>query len=279
MQTLTEQNVRELLVDGSMNKAVFVYFYMDSPECSAATSAVKGAIGEDNAYITLICADVKDPVAQALCMQIGFQGVPALAVFSKGRPVDALQGDDVTAKLQELISKYMPKESELKMRKALEAETSGDLIGALRLASEAFAEDPANLQNKLILARMYIKDKNLTKAHELLDNPGREEQSMQDYKDLVSALTLAEQAADSPELRELEKQHAQQPDNNEITLSYAAALSEAGKRKEAMDLLFGILQKDLSNEAVKKTYLDILSTMSGDPLQKQYRNKLYTLMY
>ena len=173
----------------------------------------------------------------------------------------------------------MPKESELKMRKALEEEAAGNLSDALRLAAASFADDPANLENKLILARMYIKDKNLTKAHELLDNPGREEQSRQDYKDLVSALTLAEQAADSPELRVLEKQHAEQPDNCEITKSYAAALAEAGKRKEALELLFEILKKDIGNDTVKKTYLDILSTMAGDPLQKQYRNKLYTLMY
>ena len=102
---------------------------------------------------------------------------------------------------------------------------------------------------------------------------------MQEYKDLVSALTLAEQAADSPELKELEKSFNEDPNNNEIITRYAAALADAGKKEKALEILFAALKKDLSNADVKKTFLDLLNTMSGDPLQNTYRRKLYTLMY
>ena len=102
---------------------------------------------------------------------------------------------------------------------------------------------------------------------------------MQDYKDLVSALTLAEQAAESPEIKELEAKFNADPDNSEIASNYAAALAEAGKKAEALEILFNILKKDLSDANAKKTFLDLLNTMSGDPLQKEYRRKLYTLMY
>jgi len=43
--------------------------------------------------------------------------------------------------------------------------------------------------------------------------------------------------------------------------------------------LFSILKSDLSNSDLKKTFIDILNTMAGDPLQGEYRRKLYTLMY
>jgi len=46
-----------------------------------------------------------------------------------------------------------------------------------------------------------------------------------------------------------------------------------------LEILFNLLQKDLSNAEVKKTFLDLLNTMQGDPLQKEYRRKLYTIMY
>ena len=59
----------------------------------------------------------------------------------------------------------------------------------------------------------------------------------------------------------------------------AAALSAAGKKQQALELLYAVLKQDLTAAEVKKTFLDILSTMAGDPLQKQYRNKLYTLLY
>lgn len=276
---LTEQNVKEVIVDASMKKAVFVYFFMNAPECEAATKAVKAAITDNNEYISLVEADVQEQVSQAVAMQLGLQTVPALIVMQNGRPVDALQGDDIVSKLPETIKKFMPSEAELLIKDANDLEQKGDLQQAVSKAKQAYSLDEKNLEIKLVYARLCIKNKELELAHTLLDNAGREEQSMQDYKDLVSALTLAEQAADSPEIKELEAKFNVDPDNSEIASNYAAALAEAGKKAKALEILFNILKKDLSDANAKKTFLDLLNTMSGDPLQKEYRRKLYTLMY
>lgn len=276
---LTEQNVKEVIVDASMKKAVFVYFFMNAPECEAATKAVAAAITDNNEYISLVEADVQEQVSQAVAMQLGLQTVPALIVMQNGRPVDALQGDDIVTKLPETIKKFMPSEAQLLIREANDLEQKGDLQQAVTKAKQAYNLDEKNVEIKLIYARLCIKNKELELAHILLDNAGREEQSMQDYKDLVSALTLAEQAAESPEIKELEAKFNADPDNSEIASNYAAALAEAGKKAKALEILFNILKKDLSDANAKKTFLDLLNTMSGDPLQKEYRRKLYTLMY
>uniref|UniRef100_UPI00402AF14F tetratricopeptide repeat protein n=1 Tax=Succinivibrio sp. TaxID=2053619 RepID=UPI00402AF14F len=276
---LTEQNVKEVIVDASMKKAVFVYFFMNAPECESATKAVTAAITDNNEYISLVEADVQEQVSQAVAMQLGLQTVPALIVMQNGRPVDALQGDDIVTKLPETIKKFMPSEAQLLIREANDLEQKGDLQQAVTKAKQAYNLDEKNVEIKLIYARLCIKNKELELAHILLDNAGREEQSMQDYKDLVSALTLAEQAAESPEIKELEAKFNADPDNSEIASNYAAALAEAGKKAKALEILFNILKKDLSDANAKKTFLDLLNTMSGDPLQKEYRRKLYTLMY
>lgn len=276
---LTEQNVKEVIVDASMKKAVFVYFFMNAPECEVATKAVTAAITDNNEYISLVEADVQEQVSQAVAMQLGLQTVPALIVMQNGRPVDALQGDDIVTKLPETIKKFMPSEAQLLIREANDLEQKGDLQQAVTKAKQAYNLDEKNVEIKLIYARLCIKNKELELAHILLDNAGREEQSMQDYKDLVSALTLAEQAAESPEIKELEAKFNADPDNSEIASNYAAALAEAGKKAKALEILFNILKKDLSDANAKKTFLDLLNTMSGDPLQKEYRRKLYTLMY
>lgn len=276
---LTEQNVKEVIVDASMKKAVFVYFFMNAPECEVATKAVTAAITDNNEYISLVEADVQEQVSQAVAMQLGLQTVPALIVMQNGRPVDALQGDDIVTKLPETIKKFMPSEAQLLIREANDLEQKGDLQQAVTKAKQAYDLDEKNVEIKLIYARLCIKNKELELAHILLDNAGREEQSMQDYKDLVSALTLAEQAAESPEIKELEAKFNADPDNSEIASNYVAALAEAGKKAKALEILFNILKKDLSDANAKKTFLDLLNTMSGDPLQKEYRRKLYTLMY
>ena len=276
---LTEQNVKEVIIDASMQKAVFVYFYMNAPECEKTTTAIKAAINDNNEYVSLVEADVSEQVGQAIAMQLGLQSVPALIVMQQGRPVDALQGDDILTKLTDLLNKYMPSEADLLVKEALDLENNNALADALIKITSAYNLDPKDVNKKLIYARICIKNKSLEKAHELLDNPGRELSESQDYKDLVSALTLAEQVAESPEIKELEQKYLNDPTNVEIVTSYAAALSQLGKRAKALEILFNILKQDLNNDVIKKTFLDLLNTMAGDPLQKEYRRKLYTLMY
>ena len=128
---LTEQNVKEVVIDASMQKAVFLYFYMNAPECEAATKALKAAISDDNEYISLVEADVQEQVSQAIAMQLGLQSVPALIVMKSGTPAEALQGDDIVSKLPETIKKYMPSESDLLIKEALAFEEKGSFASHL----------------------------------------------------------------------------------------------------------------------------------------------------
>lgn len=276
---LDENNVQDLLVKASENKAVFVYFFANAPECQAATSAVKANVPESNDYISLAEVDVTTEVGQAIAMRLGLRSVPTLVVLKKTQPVDALQGDDIVAKITELTAKYLPSKADNLMREALEAEAQNKLAEAIIKANEAFTEAPQRNDLKFILARLCIKTKDLKRAHELLDNAGREEQSSQEYKDLISSLTLAEQAADSPQIRDLQKAYAEHPDDMTILNQLAVSLSEGGRYEEALNMLFDVLKKDLNNAEIKKTFLDILNTLNGNPLQKTFRRKLYTLMY
>ncbi len=275
---LNEHNVKEAIIDASMQKAVFLYFYMDAPECATATQALNAAISDGNEYISLVTANIQEQVAQAVAMQLGLQSVPTLVVFKEGRPVEMLQGDDIAANLQATMNKYMPSETDLALREALSAEAAGDLPLALQKAAAAYKADQNSLQAKHIYARLLISAKNLELARTLLENPGREERESSEYQDLLSALDLAEKAQDSPQLHQLSEEYAKNP-SVDLALKYSAALVEAGKKGEALELLFALLQQDSAQSEVKKTFLDILSTMAGDPLQGKYRRKLYTLLY
>jgi len=276
---LTEQNVQEVIVEASKHKAVFIFFYINAKECEKAASALKTAISEDNSYISLVEADVTQRVGQAIAGQLGLQSVPTLVIMQNSRPVDALHGDEIVEKLPETIKKYMPSAAQLLIEEAQRLEAEDKTAEALVKAQEAYTQDEKNTDIKLVYARLLIKQKSLQKAHTILDNLHREEQDLQEFKDLLSALTLAEQAQDSPALKELENKYKNSPENTDIVIQYAVALSEVGKKEQALAILYSVLAKDLGNENVKKTFLDILNTLGGDPLQNRYRRKLYTLMY
>lgn len=274
---LNRENFEQVL-KSSLDKPLFCLFFDQDPSCDPAKTALTSAISDNNEFVTLALCDIQDPTMQMFAAQIGLRAVPTLVVIDQGQPAAILEGQDIVSSLQETLNKFMPSASALLMREALESEASGDMPTALAKASEAFADDKDNLSYRFIYARMLIAVKNTKAAHELLDNLGREEKQSPDYLQLMSALDLAEQAQNSPELLELQAKFEQDP-SDENAVAYAVALADAGKKEDALDLLFAKLKESLAKEDVKKTFLDILSTMDGDPNQSAYRRKLYTIMY
>ena len=95
----------------------------------------------------------------------------------------------------------------------------------------------------------------------------------------MAALTLAEKNLENPETKILENRHHENPDDLSIAEQLATAWSQDGKTEQALQMLLDYLKKDLNAGNIKKVYLDILSTLNGDPLQAKYRRAIYSLMY
>ena len=274
---LTQENFEQTL-KSSMQKPLFCLFFDQDPSCDSAKTALTSAISDTNEYVSLVMCDLQDRMVQVFASQIQLRTVPTLVVIDQGMPAALLEGKDIITNLQETLNQFIPSAGDLLMREALQAEASGDLSVAVAKASEAFNLDNSNLSYRFIYARMLIGVKNTKAAHELLDNLGREEKQSPEYQQLISALTLAEQAQNSPELLELQAKF-EQDDSDENAVAYAIALADAGKKEEALNILFAKLKISLAKEEVKKTFMDILSTMDGDPNQSAFRRKLYTIMY
>ena len=274
---LTQENFEQTL-KSSMQKPLFCLFFDQDPSCDSAKTALTSAISDTNEYVSLVMCDLQDRMVQVFASQIQLRTVPTLVVIDQGMPAALLEGQDIITNLQETLNQFIPSAGDLLMREALQAEASGDLSVAVAKASEAFNLDNSNLRYRFIYARMLIGVKNTKAAHELLDNLGREEKQSPEYQQLISALTLAEQAQNSPELLELQAKF-EQDDSDENAVAYAIALADAGKKEEALNILFAKLKISLAKEEVKKTFMDILSTMDGDPNQSAFRRKLYTIMY
>lgn len=274
---VTQDNFQQVL-QSSMEKPLFCLFFDDNPDCNQAKTAVTAAISDNNEFVSLGLFDLAEPVSRMLAGQIGLTSVPALVVVDQGQPAAMLEGAEIVSRLQEVLNQFMPSEADNLMREALQAEAAGDLNTASAKAGQAYESDKSNTKYKFIYARMLIALKNTAKAHELLDDAGREEKSSPEYQQLIAALTIAEQAQNSPALLELQDKYEQDP-SDVNAVAYAIALSDAGRKADALAILFERLKADINSEEVKKTFLDILSTMNGDKLQSQYRRKLYTLMY
>jgi len=99
---------------------------------------------------------------------------------------------------------------------------------------------------------------------------------------LVAQLELMEASAKSPAIQELEQRLNTEPDNLELAYELAIQFSQDGHSREALTLLYDLLQKDINfNEGLaKKMFLDMLATLGkSHPLAVEFQRKFYTLLH
>ena len=101
------------------------------------------------------------------------------------------------------------------------------------------------------------------------------------WQGLQNQISLLEQAADSPEIQQLQADYVRNP-TPEIAVKLANQLHQVKRNEQALELLFEWLRKDMSagNGEIKSQFLAILSAMgNADPLVAKYRSQLYSLLY
>ena len=66
------------------------------------------------------------------------------------------------------------------------------------------------------------------------------------YQGLVAQIELLKQAADTPEIQQLQQQVEENPEDAALATQLALQLHQVGRNEEALELLFGHLRKDLT---------------------------------
>lgn len=102
------------------------------------------------------------------------------------------------------------------------------------------------------------------------------------YQGLIAQIELLKQAADTPEIQQLQKQVDAEPDNAKLAVQLALQLHTVGRNEEALELLMGHLKRDLTaaDGDAKKTMMDILAALgTGDALASKFRRQMYSLLY
>ena len=152
---------------------------------------------------------------------------------------------------------------------------------ALPLLKDAWElSDKKNSDVALLYAETYIAMKKTEPAQEILKQIPLQDRDSR-WHGLQAQIELQIQAADTPEIQQLQVDYAKNP-TAEIAIKLAIQLHQAGRNEEALTLLFGILKTDLGaqNGEVKQQFLSILSAMgNADPLTNKFRRLLYSLLY
>ncbi len=281
---LTKENIQQV-VDASMDNFVVMSFWAQQQPESVQMLQVMEQIANEQAG-RFILAKVNCEAELEIANYFQIQSLPTHLVLNKGQPIDGFAGTQSAEQVNELLNKHLPAlwVQDVNAAKAILADenvTKEKLEEALALLKSGYADSGEKAEVGLYLVDTYLQLGVLAEAKTLLATIGLADQDSY-YQNLKAKLTLAEDAADTPEIRQLQQALEQQPDNAELSIDLAKALNQANRGEEALDSLFVILQKDLSaaDGKVKQVFMEILTALGqGNTLANQYRRRLYSLLY
>ncbi|AVJ16587.1 co-chaperone YbbN [Serratia sp. MYb239] len=276
---INETNLHQTL-EQSMSVPVLFYFWSErSQHCLQLTPVLDKLAAEYAGQFVL--AKVDCDAQQAIAAQFGLRSIPTVYLFKDGQPVDGFQGPQPEEAIRELLQRVLPKEEDLKLAQAGELLQEGKAIDALPLLKEAWQTSNQRSDIGLLLAETQLTLNRVEDAEAVLATIPLQDRDTR-YQGLVAQIELLKQAADTPEIQQLQQQVEQDPANAELATQLALQLHQVGRNEEALELLMGHLKQDLAaaNGNARKTLMDILAALgTGDTLAGKYRRQLYSLLY
>jgi len=281
---LTKDNIQHV-VDTSMQKMVVLAFWtQQQPESVQMLQTLELLANAQSGRFILAKVDCETELEIANYFQI--QNLPTTLILDKGRPIDGFAGVQSQEQISDLLDKHLPPMwiqafEDIKQQLAQGQLSSEALTNIAEQLKTIYADAQQAAEVALVMTDVALQLGLLAEAKVLLARIGLADQDSY-YHNLVAKLALAEDAADTPEIRQLQQNVAEHPDDLDAVIILAKALNAAHRNEEALELLFTILQKDLNaaEGKVKQVFMEILTAIGqGNMIANQYRRKLYTLLY
>ena len=268
---INESNLQQVL-EQSMTTPVLFYFWSErSQHCLQLTPILESLAAQYNGQFILAKLDCD--AEQMIAAQFGLRAIPTVYLFQNGpQPEEAIRA---------LLDKVLPREEELKAQQAMQLMQEGNYTDALPLLKDAWQLSNQNGEIGLLLAETLIALNRSEDAEAVLKTIPLQDQDTR-YQGLVAQIELLKQAADTPEIQQLQQQVAENPEDAALATQLALQLHQVGRNEEALELLFGHLRKDLTaaDGQTRKTFQEILAALgTGDALASKYRRQLYALLY
>ncbi|WP_408733371.1 tetratricopeptide repeat protein [Shewanella sp. FJAT-52076] len=274
---LTRDNIQSVLEKSLEAPIVLSFFAPSHPDSVAMNTRLAQVINGRGVLATVNCETEME-----IASYFRIQALPTVLVISQGQPVDGFAGDKTDAELDAMLAQHLPQAWKQVLQQAKQALADGQDADALALLKSIEMDAAAiGAEWALLMAEAEIAQGELSSAELRLAAVGLADQDAY-YHSLKAKLVLAREAADTPEVRELQSRFASAPDNHALRIELARALAQAKREEEALELLFDVLKRDLGAEGgeVKQAFMGILTAMGqGSSIANGFRRKLYSLLY
>jgi putative thioredoxin len=201
---IDESNAAQYLIEESMQRPVVIDFWADWCEPCKVLMPLLEKLATEYAGAFLL-AKVNADDQQMIAQQFGVRSLPTVMVMRDGQPVDGFAGAQSEQAVREMLEKHLPSPYEAALVEANTMLEAGDAVGAVSILRGAYEESGRRHDIAMTLVHALIEARRLDDAQVLLDAVPMADQDPL-YDQLLAQLTLAREAARSPELVALEEQ-------------------------------------------------------------------------
>ncbi|MBP2170206.1 putative thioredoxin [Erwinia toletana] len=276
---INESNLHQTLEQSTSIPVLFYFWSERSQHCQQLTPVLDRLAQEYAGQFILAKLDCD--TEQAVASQFGLRSIPTVYLFQDGQPVDGFQGPQPEEAVRALLEKVLPRPEQLKAQEAMALMQEGKMIDALPLLKDAWQLSNQSSDIGFLLAEVLIALSRSDEAETILKVVPIQDQDTR-YQGLLAQIELLKQAADTPEIQQLQQQLEAEPENAALAAKLALQLHQVGRNEEALELLLTHLKKDMNaaDGQVRKMLQEILAALgTGDALAAKYRRQLYSLLY
>ncbi len=238
--------------------------------CKTLGPVLEDAVKKQDKKIKLVKIDIdKNPNIAA---QLRVQSIPAVFAFSNGQPVDGFMGAQTAAQtnafIEKIIDSHGPKDDGLNaaISTANEMLLNMDYSGAREIFNAIIAEDE-NLRDAHVgLIQSLLHQNDLANAKAAYDKIPDLIKTDQKIKTLFAQIQLTDQTSSAGNVEELRAKLIQSPENLDIQFELAIALIAEKQNREAIDILLGIIKKDVNwnDKKAKNQLIEFLDALGPE---------------
>ena len=277
----TLENFQQQVAEASMSVPVLVYAWAQWSEACTQFTPILERLAE--AYRgTFRLAKVNVEQQQELAGHLGVRNLPDVKIVKSGQLVDEINEALPEDKVREVLDKHVEALPETEREKATRLWNEGRLEEAEQVLTSLNQQNPNDYDILIDLARVQSEQDKLDSARRILDSLPAEEKLRPGAKQLIARFEFEEQARDIPSEDELKARLEKSPNDVQAMNQLAIHRILAGDNEAAMELLLHSVQteRDFEDGAAKNRLIRLFDLLGNeDPLVRQYRRRLFAMMY